>query len=283
MVKKIKKYINKIGLFEVFLAILLITLSLLLLFYFFRPKKWIIVNIKITSDNVLYENRGIPFWLADSIKKGDIEYDGIGRTVVEILDIKSYESDPTQYPGYYKETYIKAKIQAIYDQTKQKYTYNSQDLLIGAPISIRPNGILINGLVTNIEGSSDKEKYAHKKVLVQIEDNIYNRNYTVGIRPWIVNAINIGDKIEGFDGEIIASVLDKKAEPAIKETIDNSGSLHLEKDPYLQDVYLTLDLLVKNNNGTYYFRDTDKVKIGNQIFLFMPKFDTKATIIDILN
>ncbi|OGH11901.1 MAG: hypothetical protein A2857_02250 [Candidatus Levybacteria bacterium RIFCSPHIGHO2_01_FULL_36_15] len=279
---KLNNLLKKIGFFEIFLTFLFLTMLFFLIFYLFRSKEWIIVDIKITSDNVIYENRTSPFWLTSSLKKGDTEYDGLGKPIVEILDIKTYDTD-NQYPMYYKEAYVKAKIQAVYSKTQKKYTHNSKDVLVGAPISIKPNGILLEGLVTKIEGVSDKNNDVHKKVLLQIEDNYYERKDTVGVRPWIADAINVGDQIKGFNGETIAKVLDKKVEPAIRITTDNAGNAHSVRDPYLQDLYITLDLVATVDHGNYYYRNTDKIKVGNQIFLFTPRLDTKATIIDILN
>src|SRR3989344_5159077 len=70
---KLNNLLKKIGFFEIFLTFLFLTMLFFLIFYLFRSKEWIIVDIKITSDNVIYENRTSPFWLTSSLKKGDTE------------------------------------------------------------------------------------------------------------------------------------------------------------------------------------------------------------------
>lgn len=272
---KLANFIHKIGFSELLIFTLFAAILLFIAFYFSRTKKWVTLTMKVTSSNVMEEYVNIPFWLINTVKTGDKEFDGLGQSLVEIIDIKTYETE-----GNYLESYITVKLKALYDKVQHKYTFSSKNLFIGGGLSVKPNGILLEGIVTEIEGITDNRKKVHKKVLVQIEGGL--RTITTGVRPWFVKAINIGDEIRDYHGKTIAKVLDKRVEPALRITTDDKGNAHLIRDPYLQDLYLVLDLLTIEEKGLYYFRDTEKIKINQSIPLLTEKFDIRPIIIDIL-
>ncbi len=276
--KKITSLYRKIGFSEIFIFSLFALGLLFLVMYYSRNKTWITVDMKINgNESASYSYKNIPFWLINTVKKGDKELDGFGKPIVEVMDIKTYETT-----GFFMEAYVKLKIQTVYNKSQNKYTFASKDLFIGAPISVKPNGILIEGVITSIDGISTSRKFIHKKVLVQIEEEI-NRDITSGVPPWMGNAIKKDDEIKDFNGVVIAKVLEKKVEPAKRITTDYFGAPHLVKDPYLVDINLVMDLLVFEEKGIYYFRDTEKVKINQKISLFTKKFDIQPIIIEILD
>lgn len=277
--KRLNKYklIKKIG----FTGILFITFFLIILFFiyffFLRSKKWLIVDMKITSDPATTsEYRSVPYWLINTVKKGDQEYDGLGQIVAEVVDIKTYETW-----GNYKEAYIKLKLNALYSSSQKKYSFSSKDLYIGGPLSVKPNGVLLEGIITAIEGITDTRKIVHKKVSLQIEGDA-GSYVTSGVRPWIADTIQVGDEMKDFNGNIIAKVLEKKVEPAKRITINLYGNPLLVRDPYLVDLYLVMDLVTVEDKGLYYFKDNVKIKIFGILYYFTEKYDVSGKIINIL-
>ncbi|MCL4338889.1 DUF4330 domain-containing protein [Patescibacteria group bacterium] len=268
---------KRIGFTEILFILFFLSIFLFIFLYFHNTKKWIEVEMKVTTDpTLLSEWRSVPPWLIDTVKKGNTEYDGFGRPVAEVKDIQTYETN-----GNYKETYIKLHLNTLYNKNQHKYTYASKDLTIGGPISVKPNGILIEGVVTAIQGISDNRKKVHKKVLLQM---VGGPDYiTNGVEPWIADSINIGDITKDFAGNTIAKVLDKKTAPAKRITVDANGNAHLVQDPYLVDLYVTMDLLTIKEKGIYYFKDNEKVKINQTIYVTTSKYDYGWRIINVLN
>lgn len=264
------------GWFEIFLLGLFVLVLVFIGIYLFRDKRWIVIDMKVTSDNVTKSYFNVPFWLVSSVREGDKELDGIGQPTAEVISAKTYETD-----SEFEEAYIKVKINAVYNRIQNKYTFSAKDVVVGGPISIKPRGTLIEGIITSIEGISDNKTFVKKKVVVQIEGTV-SREITVGVKPWIADAIQEGEEIKDFNGKTIAKVISKKTEPALRLTVDDNGNAHLVRDPYLQDLYLTLELSTIKDRGVYYFRDTEKIKINQRIPLYTPKFDTRATIINVL-
>ncbi len=268
---------KKVGIIEIFFIIFFFSILFFIFYFLGISKKWLIVDMKVTTEPAITtEYRNIPFWLINSVKKGDKEYNGFGQPVAEVVEIKDYET-----PNSYKETYVKLKLSVNYNKTQKKYSFASKDLAIGGPISVKPKGVLLVGVVTAIEGISDPRKKVHKKVLVQF---LYGEDRTTtGIKPWIAEAIQIGDETKDFNGNTVAKILEKRVEPAKRITVDMQGKPHLVQDPYLVDLYLTMDLETYEDKSIFYYLDHGKVKINQEIYFYTDKYDFVARIIKILD
>ncbi|MCL5797606.1 MAG: DUF4330 domain-containing protein [Patescibacteria group bacterium] len=268
---------KRIGFTEILFILFFLSIFLFIFLYFHNTKKWIEVEMKVTTDTTMIsEWRSAPRWLIDTVKIGDKEYDGFGQPVAEVEDIHTYET-----PGSYKETYIKLRLNVLYNKNQHKYTYSSKDLTVGGPMSVKPNGILIEGVVTAIQGISDNRKKVHKKVLLQM---VGGPDYiTNGVEPWIADAVSVGDEMKDFNGSPIAKVLEKRVEPAKRITIDASGVPHLTRDPYLVDLYTVMDLLTTEDKGIYYFKEDEPIKINQTVTVISSKYDINWNIVNILN
>jgi len=269
-------FLKKIGFTEILLLFFFLTIIVFVFLYFRRSQKWITVEMKVTSDSsISSEQRTIPYWLSNPVKKGDREYSALGQPQAEVIDVLSYETS-----GSYKETYLTVKLNVLYNKNQHKYTFSSKDLIIGGPLIIRPNGVYLEGIITSMEGVSRETKKARKKVLTQIEGGV--SYITSGIKPWFADAIKKGDEMKDSKGQLLAKILEKKVEPARRTTTDDRGIPHLTRDPYLVDVYLTIELETTLDQGAYYFKKNTKVKIGQLIDFSSDKYSFRSTIIDIL-
>jgi len=272
------RFLKRIGFTEILFFLFFLSIFIFVFLYFHNTKKWINVEMKVTTDpSITSEYRSVPHWLINTVKKGDKEYDGFGQPVAEVIDIKTYDTW-----GSYKETYEKLRLNVLYNKNQHKYTYSSKDLMIGGPISVKPNGILSEGVITSIEGISDERKKVHKKVLVTLENGENYTYITTGIEPWIAEAVKVGDEMKDFDDHTIAKVLEKKVKPASRRTVDANGNPHLVQDPYLVDMNLIMDVETIYDKGIYYFRENQKVEINQVLHIHTEKYDFGFLVTDIL-
>ncbi len=243
---------------------------------FLRKTEWKTVLIKVSPTNINWGGRS-PNWLADSLDIGMAERDGIGRKMAEITDVKMYERDADS-----KDLYLKVNLRTYFDSRKKQYNYKNQSLSIGKPITLELSGILVQGLVTDIDGSMQDKKMVEKIVearLVNISD-IFPE--TLGVQPWIADALSEGKEVKDNKGNTIAKILEKKVVPAEKITTNLSGTILLGTDPLKKDVYLKIWLLTWERKGIFYYFDDIKVKIDQLLPLFFDDITVFPVITKIL-
>ena len=258
----IQKIIKKITFFDVLIYGTCFVVILFIAYYFLRKTEWKEVAIKVTQPNMYWGGRPTS-WLADNLRTGLEERDGIGRTIAKIVDIQIFEREADK-----KDLYLKVDLKSYFDGKKKQYYFQNQNILIGNPIKLEFSGISIQGLITDIAGYSEEKIYKEKIVESRLlSDNVIYPE-TEGVQPWVADAIKIGDEVKGSDGKAIAKILDKKVLPAQKIVTTSQGSVFITDDPIKKDVYLKLWLLAWERKGVLYFFDDVKVKIDQDIPLY---------------
>lgn len=269
---------KKISFFDLILTLIFIFLAIFLFIFLFRKNQYIEVVVKITNDNVLYAESYPPNWFVNLLKKGMSEKDGLGRVTAEIKDIYWYDSEPTR-----KAAYLLLRIKATYNKKANQYSYKGKPLLVASPIKIQFEKVLVNGLVTNIQGLEDSRETKVMLMETQLIENNGVFPNVRGVEPFLAEAINIGDEVKSHDGSSLIKIIDKKVFPATRIVTNDRGQVFLEKDPLLKDVYLTLKVKVKKINNEYYLYDDIHLKIGRGIPVNLEKVTVWPTITQITN
>lgn len=258
--KTLTKKIRKINIF--ILAILFLLSFTLLYFLYFRARNQAEVYVGLSVAyginipvNTVYNYNLIPNWMDDAISKGDKEVSPLGGVSATVLDKESYEAS-----FYGKYVYLLLKVKAIKDRSGI-YLFKNKPLSTGALIDLKLTKAQIIGLVTYV--GREKPKYQFKKLLVKLVG--------LGVDYWVADAVKIGSAIINNNGEEIAKVLDKKITPVssigvVSADQSNNRSL-ITFDRNKRDVEIIVELLVGKSDDNYFYAETQKVKIGENIFL----------------
>lgn len=273
----IAKFLKKLTIFD-WLVILVVFAGLIFLSSFILKKeKWVKVEVKVSPGEWWWEIKSPPYWLADRIKKGDRQYDGLGRTVAEVLETRIYEAE-----GERKRIYLTLNLKVEINKRKKKFVFNHRPLEIGKDINLELGATGFKGLVTYIEGVPDLRIWEEKVVKARwmILSDVFPE--TMGVMPWKAEAIKVGDQMRDTQRRVAAEVLNKEVRPAEKIVVTSDGRVFVRQDPIKKDVFLTLKLKTFKQNGINYFLDDIKVKVDQSIPLYLPNIDLWPTITEIV-
>lgn len=275
--KNLKINLKKISLFDILIICVILFSLLFLAFFLLRRTRYINVVIKVTNKNILYTANNPPSWFAEYFKEGMIGKNSIGQTVAIIKKVLSYDTSTTE-----KALYLTINLKADYSKGENKYSYEGNPLLIGAPIKIEFQNVLAEGLVTYLEGVKDVRE--DREILTETQIMWYQQVFpeTNGIPAFLAEAINVNDEVKDSLGNVLIKIVDKKVEPAKKITTNSLGNVFVVNDPLKKDVYLTLKLKVKKINNDYYLFDDVKVKVGGSIPVHLSNISIYPNITKIL-
>lgn len=230
-----------------------------------NQEKWITIEFKVTNSPAYFPNDGggnSPYWLADTIREGDIQYDTVGNKNLEVISIKKWGFQS-------KELWVTASVKAKYKSKQKKYSYLYQPLEIGRSIDIAINGANIHGIVSKIQGFSDTRQLHTVHIKAQLVDTWSSYStFTRGVEPWIANAIQNDAKIFDSSGKEIASIEEVNSKPAQRVVTTIDGKAITAEDPLKKDVFLTIKLSATKDGETFMFLEDKPIVIGGSIPLY---------------
>lgn len=269
--KNLKKRLRDLSLFDKILMGLVVLLVFFFAYAFFRKSTYITINVKVGEEDVVWEHWSRA-WFSQLFYKGMKEKDGLGRVNAEVLDVHSYDVTFPENDTLIakKAVYLKLKVKAIYSRSSNQYTYKGLPVLVGSPIRMYLDSVLVEGLVTNIGGIKDPRE---KKILIveaQVIDESPTYLETSGTKVYIADALRVGQKIQDDQGNTIIEIFDKKVENAKKVINTSDGRVLVGVNPLRKDVYLTMRINAIQLNNKYYFFDDIPISIGLKIPLNTP-------------
>jgi len=280
--KKIRTLMKNLTVFD-YLSIIATSLVILMIgLFFLRRKEWVNIEVKILPGQIFWEGAKSPYWLVDQIEKGDKELDSFGKVVAEVVDVTVYERW-----GDRRDARIELNLKAVKNKRKDEWIWKGKELDVGAPIKLRLSNNLIEGVVSEVEGLVDSREWREEIVEAKMIF-LLNRSKgevfpeTLGVMPWMAEAVKIGDQMIDTRGRVVAEILDKKIDLADKIVTTATGKVYLTKDPVKKDVVLKIKLKVFNQGNTSYFLDDIKVKVGSKLYLALPEVDIEPEIIKIV-
>lgn len=264
--QKLRQLQKQIGVFELLAGSLILLVLIFIMLQTRSKKEWFKVEVKISSP-FWWQQFAIapPFWLGESIKPGDQEFDPQGKKIAEVIDVKTYEEPSEGGSAARKDIFLTLNLLASRDRRTNLLKFKSKPLGVGSPIELQLNNTITTGLIVYIEGIPDERK----------EQEIIIEGVWMNTFPWNAEAIPVDGKMEDGSGRIIAQILDKRIELAEKTVETDDGRLVSSRDPLKRDVYLTIKLKVKRKGDNLYFREDQKVKIGENLFIQLPGIDAK--------
>lgn len=186
----------------------------------------------------------VPYWVANTLKKGDREKTAFGQTVAEITDIESYEGG-----GHGKHLIMEMKITAQRDRA-DNFSYKNQSLALNEWVDFNFGKVKHKGFITYLD--TKPPKYPVKKLLVSL---VKKKELA-----YIANQVRIGDVMLNDKGEAMARVTALKISPSAFKDANLTEAV--------DDIALSAEIAAKEINGILYFGEISKVAVGQKITLF---------------
>lgn len=260
----LKKKLSNLNNFDRIIIIISFVGIVILSFLFFRKSSSITVTIKVGEKNIYFlpwnTLGGTQPWFGQMFKPGMKEKDGLGRINAEVIKVKSYNTLPSRQAAY-----LTVKLKTIYSRATDQHTYKGSNILVGQIIKLNLDKIFIEGLITDVEGISNKREEKELIINAQLREEIPTYPETSGTRDYIANAINAGDLFKDNQGNVIIEVLEKDVQNAKKVVTANDGRVIIGENPLRKDVFLKLKAKTFLINDRYYIFDDIPVLIGETI------------------
>jgi len=199
----------------------------------------------------LNRNRTVYYWVADAIKIGDTDVSILGTDRAEVIDKETFEAG-----GNSKTVFLLLKVKVTKDR-RGVYLYKNQPLLAGDSIELKLSSMRDTAGVIYV--GKEPPKYKHAKVSVNLRQK--------GILPEDAEAIKVNDQMTNNKGEILAKIIDKKVNFAEVRVDTESGLVLVSFDRTKRDVFLAVELRVKEVDNAYIFQEFQKVKANETITL----------------
>lgn len=248
MLKRFKK--SSRPLILLITAVILISLGVAFLKLSTKKYEPVWVKVKV-SQGLWWATTDKPaYWLASAYRKGDAEYNLLGRKIAEVTEVRYYPffDRGSIYEDKYN-IYLTLKIAA--DKQGNNLLFKRERLSVGSPIELDLNKTLTTGTVIEISQSPFTDEYLEKTVTL-------TKRFA---QPWEFDAIKIGDNY--FDGEeTVFEVLDKsKADTSVisADSFGNITPLTTEPERY---VFVKAKVKVKKKGEQLLFGEEKILQSG---------------------
>lgn len=260
-----RKYFNPKTVSIALSVAILISLIVLGLRAWTAKDKYITVEIIASGDSWWLAQPKIPYWLADEIVPGGIEYSSDGKKLAEVLEVAKYDED------YSKILWAKVRIMVTEDKSNNGWRFQQKPLAIGYVLTVRPDHVNLSGLLVSINGKPESQ---YKTLNVTVKQ--------YGMRPWQAEAITIGAIRKDGSGNTVAKIISKQIDPTEVTVNTSDGRILARKDPLRVDMTLNLEIMVIEKNGLNFFSRVQPVKIGKKLWIDFDLFEINdASIIKV--
>lgn len=257
------------------------SIVLLLTFYLFfkREVVYITARFKVTDENILYAKTSPNNEFTTSFQVGDTERDELGRVASEIVSVESYKTNPEEHI-----VYLDIKLKAVYNPRTRQYSVRGKNILFGESLTFSLTKVHFKAVVVDFPGFRNAQAITLKKTIVKAQLRWDNRYYSdvYGVPDFVASAVKKGDTVKNSKGEVLVRILDVDIQPAKRLVVNNAGQSFLVEDPYLKDVYYTIELATKEIDGKTYMFDYRPVLINNVIPINMNTVSVWPNIIEIV-
>ena len=275
------------GLLEYSLGILCIIAAFTAMYLLIPRSQYATVTVRVSNRDLSYMDEGAPpIRLISQYKEGLTGKDVFGRVIASITDVRAFPHTHRTIYGTAETVDVTAKIAVSHNARTDTYKYKGVSLQIGQWIKIEIGPVVIDGMVTDINGvfQSAPPETVRIKALLKTEDPLDGTNFTntTGVDPYIANAIVIGDTMKERDGTILARIVDKTVVPARTIAGDLYGNVFERQHPRKVDVTLTVDVQAKKMYGQYYFLDGEPLRVNSRVPLFLDRVTIEPRVTEFI-
>ncbi len=256
--------LGKIAFFDKLLILIVIVAISFFVFVFFRKGETVAVTVRLNEDNSTYGDWnsliGTRPWVTELLRNDAKLKDAIGRISAEIISVRSFDIKPNR-----QAVYVKMRLRVTNDRASNQFIFNGLPLIVGSEVKINFDTVLVDGMVTDIEGLPE----TRQKVSIWVEANVKDENnlYSerIGIAPSIASEILNINEIRDGEGNIIMKVLEKKVTDSDVFVTTSDGRGIIRKNPLRKDVLLKLQINAFKIGNRYYIYDDIPILIGQKI------------------
>jgi hypothetical protein len=231
----------------------------------FRTNTYRTIVVKIGEESVVLNTNGPKAWFGQLFYPGMKESDGFNQISARVISVRSYDSTPKN-----KNVYLTVRLKTTYNRASNQYVYRGKPVLIGSTIRLYLDSVLVDGLVTYVEGVRDPRIV--KSVVVEAklyeENQVYQE--TSGVWPYVADAIQEGATVTDNEGHQFIKILSKQVEDAQKTVTTGDGRIIVSRYPAKKDVYLKLELQAFQINNRLYVFDDIPILVGLEIPIHLP-------------
>ncbi|MEK7141605.1 MAG: hypothetical protein AAB800_03620 [Patescibacteria group bacterium] len=249
--------LKRLTLFDYFMGILLVGITVFFIFTFSRTERTVLVDL--TFERVGQGNNFFPpeYWAAENITVGDVVYNALGNKIASVIKV----SRVPWRGGSRLYTYLTIELKALYHKANRTYSYEGSALAVGQKLTFlirntNYTGIVKNIYVNDLPPSPDAIKSA--------QASLYCREY----EPWHADAIK-NLTVKDQNGKIKAEVLSSQIVPAQIAVETSDGRIIEARHPYKKDLDLTVALydLKCTDNTMCLYNETQSFFIGSELWL----------------
>lgn len=270
---------NRLAIFDKFFILIAVLGVLFVGFLLFRKSTFVTVTVKVDEESIQYEpwraNNGSRSWFALMFYEGMKEQDGLGRTMSEVMSVRSYDTGPAV-----KAVYLNLNVRGVYNRASDQYTFKGVPLLVGATIDLKLDHLKVRGLVIGVEGQRDPRQKVKLQVKTKIKEESATFPGSSGTRDYVADAIVVGDEIVDSQNNVIVRVVDMLVENAVRTVVTDKGEVLIRRDPIRKDVSLTFEVNATKLGELYYMFDDIPILVGHGLPL---NFSTVSVFPDVTN
>ena len=265
--KNILSIINKITLLDKISLFIVALIVLFFFIFFFRKSEYVVIRVKVTDQDVLYQRTEPSNWYANRFENGDTERDALGRVITEVLNVEKFNIDSKT-----QAVYLDLKVKAIYDSRTKVYSALGKTLIFGTPVRFSLSKITFDGFITEFPGSSNNKNFK----ISMAEVKALGRD----VEPSIAYSIKKGDRIYDSLGNLLAEIEDVNVQPSEQVVQTYLGDLLIKYNPVFKDLFLVVKVRTKTIDNQMYMFDNLPLKIGDIIPLNFSKISIYPSVTD---
>lgn len=254
---KIKKLITRYKTLNTLIVLTLLLIAFAALYFlYYRQRSQAFLYASVTvmrpvNIPISAPYNWVPYWIANSININDVEKSTLGSLNAIVLDKTAYEGQ-----GYGQYVYLLLKINSVKDRSGV-YLYKNKPLVVGAILDLKLSNTQTQAMVTYL-GTTPPD-YKYKKIILSMKGRSWE--------SWVVDSIKEGNEIKDSKGKTIVKITNVKSGPAEVRSDSSLGQAKVSYDQTRKDFTIKVELVARDDNGTYYFEEGQKVKVAESLYL----------------
>lgn len=240
------KIIKKYREINLFLAVIIALVTLSVLYFVYSRQR---------GENLMYiraivgRDLTVPYWTANSFKKGDVDRSSFGRINARIADLEIYDNF-----SYNSTVVLLLEARLIKDRSGV-FLYKSRPISVGEYIDLRFPEVHQIAVVTYVGKAPPQWETAKLRIRIKKRGDL----------PESINGIEIGKVIKNKENDELARITDKKITPAEILIDASSGRTISGFDTRRIDAEFELEISARKIGDDYYFQEIQKIKNGDKI------------------
>jgi hypothetical protein len=251
-------------------------------FFFLRRAVYATVVLRVSQNDSMNVNIGLPMWYVENLKAGMEQKDIFGRQVISIVKNYKYVNGLDN-----PISYLTIKLLTTYDKKSGIYSYEGVPLLIGSYQNFKINDVLLRGVVhqvQNVNWKPEKKKFIVEGFLnpaaIVNQDPYVAETITEGVLNYLGDKVVKGLKILDSDGTVLVDVLDVKKEVAWRKFIYQDRLVEVvDKDR--KKISLKMLIETEKHGDLFLFNNEFSLKVNDNFILNFEEFSLPVTITSI--